>query len=414
MALTLPEALKRSQNPLMAGIARSVVTTDQMSAVIPMEAVNADAIRFIREGALPTGGAFIDDTGTTSEESTGTDDRTVIHFRRIVGNMDVDRLANVMGGGQQRGNQLGKKVKATWRKVQQTFITGNRITSHTLAPATANPFNALSAFDYGPWLDSSRQGPGSIKYVHSTTTWSFRAPGDPTFGDGVVAAGNGTYTLKSHNPSKWIKVTITVASASADGETGIYFATTTNEFEGVNELINPSQVIAASGGNGDDYALSILDAMISKEKVDQNRAFIMNSKLIEKHYAVLRALGGTVPETMALPGYGRPVPTYRGIPLLQNDFIASNETVGGTTTATSIYLASLSADEGLFMGCPSLGGPAAIPDADPRVGPVMGFWVTDLGALEGKDHDRTRVAWYGCIGLKSDLALVRASGVKSV
>lgn len=413
MPLTLPQALQRLTHPVMAGIARTVVTTDELSMFLPMQLVQGDAIRFVREGSLPTGGAFIDDDGTTSEESTGKDDRTLVEFRRLVGNMDVDQLANVLSGGQQQGAQFAKKVKATWRKVQNTIVDGKRVTSHTLTQSS-DPFGAIDAISYGPWLDSKRRGPGSIKYTHAGTLWQFRAPGDPEYGTAVAAAADGTFLLKSYNESKWIRVTIDVSDATQNGECLIYFSSSTNEFEGLEEICDPAMKIDPSGANGDDYSFSILDKMISNLKVRTNPVFVMNSSLLEKHYAAQRALGGTEPSQLEVPYMpGRRVPSYRGIPLLTNDFIDSDETVGGTTNCSSVYLASLDADEGLFLGAASFGGESLQPDADPRVVPVMGFYVTDVGALEGKDHRRTRIGWYGALCLKSPLALVRRAGVKT-
>lgn len=416
MALTLPQAIQRLSNPVMQGIMRTVVTTDQMSAILPIVPVQNDAIRFVREGELPVGGAFIDDTGVTTEESTGKDDRTMVEFRRLVGNMDVDVFANVLSNGVQQGNQLQKKVKATWRKVQDTNINGNRTTSHTLSPAAGSPGAAVGASaTYSPWLDSGRRGPGSIKYTNTGTLWQFRAPGDPDYGDAVAVAGNSTVTLYSYNKSKWIRVTITVASATADGEVHIRFNTSTNQYEGLEQLCDASMLVAAGAANGDDYGFSTLDRLQTRVKVRDNLAYVMPSTLLEKHFAACRALGGTTPEYTEIPsvmGMSK-VPAYRGVPILVNDFIPADETVGSTTNASSVYLASFNADEGLFLAGCSYGGEQIMAEADPRSVPVLGFYIQDVGLLEGKDHRRTRVGWYGAMCLKSPLALARMSGIKT-
>lgn len=416
MALTLPQAIQRLSNPVMQGIMRTIVTTDQMSAILPIVPVNGDAYRYVREGSLPTGGAFIDDTGTTTEESTGTDDKTTAEFRRLVGNMDVDQLANAMSGGVQQGAQLEKKVKATWRKVQDTNINGNRTTSHTLSPASGSPGAAVgTATGYSPWLDSGRRGPGSLKYTHSGTTWQFRAPGDPDYGAAVTVAANATVTLYSYNASKWIRVPITVASATANGEVLIYFNTTTNSYEGFEQIVHPSMVRDPVGANGDDYAFSILDRALSTVKVRENLAFVMPGTLIEKHFAACRALGGTTPEFTEIPSVMgmQKVPSYRGVPLLVNDFVLADETVGSTTDATSLYLGSFSANEGVCLAGMSYGGTQLLAEADPRSVPVLGFYINDVGYLEGKDARRTRVGFAGALVLKSTLALFRARGIKT-
>lgn len=412
MGLTFPEALKLVSNAYVQGIGKSIVTIDAFSAAVPLLTVTGDSFKGWREGALPVGGAFIDDSGVTSEESTGTLDQVDIHMRRIVGNMDIDDQANDAGDNV-TGVHLAKKVKATWRRVQQTMITGNRVTSHTLS-TTGAPLTALSAFNYGPWLDSDRRGPGSIKYTHSGQLWQFRAPGDVAYGTAVPATANGTYVLKSWNESKWIQVTITVATATANGEGMITFNTTTNEFEGLNEIVEPARSIDPVAANGDPFSFALMDQMITNEKVRMNRAFLVNSSIEEKIYAAYRTMGGLEPRMVQVPGYGGgEVLSYRGVPVLVCDFIPSTETVGTTTNASSMYLASMDADEGLFLGVAS-GGTSTLVDADPFKRSVLGFKFTDVGALEGKDARRTRVAFRGAVGLRSNLALVRKRGVQTV
>lgn len=413
MGLTFPEALKLVQNAYVQGIGKSIVTIDAMSAAIPLLTVQGDSFKGYREGTLPVGGAFLDDTGVTTEESTGTLDMVDIHLRRIVGNMDIDDQANDAGTNV-TATHLSKKVKAVWRRAQQTMVTGNRVTSHTLSAAGA-PMTALSNFNYGPWLDSDRRGPGSIKYTHAGTSWQFRAPGDVAYGAPVVvASGTPTVVLKSWNESKWIAVTITAATATANGETMITFSSSTNEFEGLNEIVEPARVIDPVGGTGDAFSFALLDQLITNEKVRVNRAFMVNSAIEEKIYAAYRTMGGVEPRMTQVPGYGGgDVLSYRGIPVLVNEFIPSNENIGGNLTCSSIYLASMDTDDGLFLGVDSVTTSAMV-DVDPFKRSVLGFKFTDVGPLEGKDARRTRVAFRGALGLRSNLALVRKRGVQTV
>jgi hypothetical protein len=412
-ALTLPEALKRTRSPAMGMIAKAISTTDAFGAVVPFKLIDGTAERVDREGTLPDTAFIADDGSTGLASSTGTDDVTHVPVRRIVSDLDVDALADDLTGpspGSQRGRQVQKKVKATWRKIKDKLVNGAHVTSHTLGLAT-NPFNAIDAIDYGPWLDSSRFGPGAIKYTHTGTLWQFRAPGDVDYGTAVECAADGTFTLRSWNESKFIIVTLDVSDATQNGETSITFSSTSREFDGLIEMCDPGQLIEPVAANGDDFALNLLDKMMRYEKVKTNRAFIMHTALEEQFYSKMRALGGADIRTMAIPGYGSEVPVYRGIPILGNDNIGLDETVGTTTDATSIYLASLDTDEGLYLA--AAGGANFDADGDPRSRVVMGFRIVDLGDLEAADHRRTRVKWYGTPVLRSKLALVRKSGVKS-
>ena len=265
---------------------------------------------------------------------------------------------------------------------------------------------------YGPWLDSARNGAGRIKYTNTGTTWQFQAPGDRDFGDPVTAAADGTFTVRSFNRSKYIVITLDVSLATADGTTDIAFTSTDDEFDGLIRLCSADQVIPSVGTDGDAFSLDLLDEMISAEKIRQNRSFFWNSKMTLRFLAAFRALGGTDPEHTRLPGYSGSTMTYRGIPILESDNCLLNETVGSTTDASSLWLASLDADEGLFLGAAGTGSPQDV-EGDPLDRVVMGFRIEQVGPIEGKDHRRTRVKWYGSPGLRSSLALVRRQGVQS-
>jgi|GEM_PF-2756139 len=416
MAYLLPEALKMAQNPMLAGIIRDIVTTDELAALIPFEPVAGTSIKFAREGTLPST-LFIPDSGATTEESSGLDDVVEVQFRRIVGNVDSDLLAEEVGvtGGPSRNRLAGKKAKATWRLVKDKLINGGHTTSHNygLQPVIAGiPLaegtGAADGIVYGPHLDSARRGPGSLKYTHAGTLWQFRAPGDVDYGPAVAVAADSTVTLTSWNPSFYIDITVDVSDITADDEVLIYFASSNDEFEGLNEMIPAAQTVPVVGVNGDAYSIAMLDELISLQKVRDGRAFIMNSKQIENHYGALRALGGIHPEHVAIPGYAGQVPTYRGIPILHNDNI-TNYTVG-SGTVSRIYLGSLNPDEGLVLAA-ATGGSVISPDADPRTRPVLGFRIENIGPLEAKDAVRTRVKWYGAPVLKSNLAFAVREGV---
>lgn len=415
MALTLPEALKRSQNPMFAAIAKAVITTDALGAVIPFSPASATSVPVAREGTLPTGGAFLPDSGATSEESTGTDDVVHVPLRRVVGDVRVDSFADKMAspaGGSHTASQLTKKVKATWRTVTNKLINGANVTGHTLFQ-TADPFAAIDAIDYGPWLSSARRGPGSIKYTHAGTLWQFRAPGDVEYGTAVACAADGTYTLRSWNESSFIRVTLDVSDATTNGETSIVFTSSANEFDGLIELCDPGQLIDPVGANGDAFSISLLDEMIRYLKHRENPAFIMNSAMIDRYLALLRAMGGTTPPMMAIEGYqGGGVPTYRNIPILPDDWISVTDTVGSATNCSSLYLAALDESEGLSMAAATNTQGLAV-DGDPRRNIVLGWEVESLGVHASYDAKTTRVKFYGAPILRSKLALVRKRGVLS-
>lgn len=413
MALTLTEAMKRTRNLVMRGMLKGIVTTDEMAAVIPMVPTAGDSVSYFREGTLPDT-EFIGDDGVATEESTGEDDKTTVPMRRIVGNMDIDAFADDLTGdqaGSARAMQTLKKTKATWELIKRKLIVGANATGHTLS-SSATPFDAITAMAYGPGLDSRRWGPGNIECdIAPAQRWRFRAPGDTQWGAWVETAADGAYVLYSHNRSRYIVVTLDVSLALADGEAAIRFTTTTNDFDGIYELVNPSMTVDPVATDGDAYDLSMLDRLIAMVKVRSNRAFVMNSLLLERHFDLVRQLGGSNERTIQLPGYNGEVPVYRGIPILTNDNVPTNEVVGATDDASSIILASFDADEGLALGC--AGGENFNVDADPRSNIVLGFRIVDLGERDESDARRIRVKWYGAPMLRSSLALARRRGVQS-
>lgn len=407
--LTLYEAAKRSQSKLFQALAVSIVTTDELAARIPFRNFDGLSMVYRREGSPPST-EFIPDDGTMPTPSNGTDDLVTVPIRSLGSDLDVIGLADDLSGGQDTAQQIPRKAKATWDLIKTTMITGGNTSSHSLG-SSADPFAAIDAIAYGPWLDSNRYGPGEIKYTHVGTLWQFRAPGDRTFGVAVAAAADGVYVLKSDNPNKYIVVTLDVSDATANGRTSIEFASSTNAFDGVNRLVARDQVIASANANGDDISMSLLDRMISLEKIRTNRVFIMNAALVRKYLAAQRALGGATPVHMSVNGYSGEVITYRGIPILENDNIPSTEAKGAATTLSSVYLASLEAQDGLFLGVPSQGGETLNVQASPRDTPVLGWRIESIGALEDYDRRRTRVKWHGALGLGSSKGLVRATEI---
>jgi len=409
MAFVIPEALKHITNPLMLGIMRSVVTTDELSAMIPIETSSGTGFKVDREGTLPDT-AFLADAGTGVAESSGTDDRFEVQFRRIVGDLDIDQLVSAADGSDAatRNRLIGKKAKKTWRIVQDKLVNGGHTTGHTFAP-TRSDITAITK--YSAHLDSARRGPGSVKVtVNSAGTdadFQFRAPGDVAYGAAVNSIADGDITLHSHNPSFFITATIDISAATASGESLIYFTSSNNEFDGLWEMCDPS-LITPPAGNGTAFDLGMLDDLMDVQKVRENRVFVMNGKLVNKFFAANRALGGIDPQHITIPGYGGTVPTYRGVPVLTNDYLASY--TQGSGTVSDIALVSLNPDEGCVLVAQTGGSPFT-PDADPRTRSVLGFRIEDVGPLETTDAHRTRVKWVGAPVLKSELACAIYQGV---
>jgi hypothetical protein len=413
MALTLLEAAKLSRNPLAAGVLTAVATSDELISQVLMEPTAGESVVYNREKTLATA-EFVQPNHTSLTESSTSFDKVMVPMRLLVTDLDIYNFASEQMGdtNNQQAQQLALKLKAVGRTIASKMISGVYVTSATVANSGVSPGAALSAIVVGPTQDSDRHGAGKIKYTHTGQLWQYCAPGDVEYGAQVAATSNGTYTLRSSNQNRYITVTITTASATANGETLIYFSSTSNEPDGLKQLVDTAQVVSSTGASGDDLSLDALDQLIDeKVKVRNRRVFVMNSKVKRKYFQLVRGLGGVAAEVVTLPGVTGAVPSYRGIPILQNDWIASDESKGGATTLSSVYLIDLST-EGFHAYC-GQGGSSVNVMADPISTRIMGLKVRDVGQLPDKEADRTRVSWYGTFALKSALALARAKEIKT-
>lgn len=168
------------------------------------------------------------------------------------------------------------------------------------------------------------------------------------------------------------------------------------EFDGLKALVTGAQVIAPTGGNGDALAFTTLDNLLDLVKVGGQLGFIMNSRMLRSFNALVRALGGFHGEQINLPGVSGPIPAYRGVPILKNDWVGLDETVGGSTTCTSVYLVAFDENEGL---------------AGLMASEAMGIEVILVGPHQTKDATIYRVRWYCSLALHSTLAAAKATGI---
>lgn len=418
--LNLYEAARISRNPYARGVLLGVATHNEVMSRLPWITEPGSAISYTREGTLADV-EFVSPTHTALTESTTTFDRVTVPFRLIDSDMDLYNYTENQSdpNGDPWAIQLAKKLKALGRKLAQKLITGGWGTGFTVSGPGVSPGAAVSAVTQGPGLDSNLLGPGALKYTQSTQSWQFRGPGDRTFGPPVAATTNGAYTLVSDNPNKYIVVTLTVASATADGECSINFTSSTNEPDGLLKLIPPSQVIASTGANGDAFSFDVLDRLLfEKVKVRENLVFLMNASLKRKYVSLVRsASGGLMPEQLALPVLGMDgrdsqvmVPQYSGVPILQVDDIPSNEAKGSASNLSSVFLASLTPNDGVWAVAQQT-GKTVDSDLTPFKTRVMGVKIYDVGQLENKAAQRTRVEWFGTFALGSTLAAARASEI---
>jgi len=408
MTQTIYDAMKASRNPFTVAAFKAIATSDMLFSVLPFVGKNGEGFEYMREKSLGSFG-FVAPGHTSVPESTGEDEEVRVPKREAVADFHIRNFAqdNLAGQVSPADRQTIKKLKSAGRTLAQKAITGGNVTGITVGAFQSGAYvDALVAA--APYQDSDRYGPGSLKYTHTGTFLQYRAPGDREYGPQVACATDGDYTLVSDNPSKWITVTLDVTDADANAERLVYFTSSTNEFDGLEKLVAPGQVRSSSGANGDAATFGILDELLDAVKFSEGLVFTMNQAVRRKYENLLRSMGGSNPLT--LPNTNMQVPTYKGVPLLTNDWVPSTESKGSATTLSSIYLAALVPDEGFYMG--ALGGEEMEVMADPRNATVMGFRLRDLGQIQsGPSAFGRRLSWYGAAALGSDLAAARASEI---
>lgn len=410
MALTLYEAHKRSRNPITRGSFLAIATSDEMLAMLSMNRISGMADVYKREKSLPTAEWVAPDHSSIAESS-GVDDQVVAPLRLMVSDVDTyDFVEDQMSDeGSNVADQLDRKLKAAGRAIALAAIEGGFVTGAVISPALGGTTFALA----GPHVDSDRMGPGDIRFVLSGTLMSYRGPGDRTYGPAVNVGANGTYTLFSDNPNKYIRVTIVAASLpAANTEVNITFTSSTNQPDGLKKalpIFHP-QTIASGGTNGDALQFSTMHALIDQKVKTRSGqlAFVGNASLKAKFMNLLAAQGGSTAGEMAIPGFNGKVPTFRGIPFLQNDNIPSNEAKGSGTTLSSLFLIDFG-PEGFGMSVGGVGEEGLISKLTPMEKRIMGLRIRQIGELENKEAQRSRVSFYGTFRLRSELAAARAA-----
>lgn len=180
---------------------------------------------------------------------------------------------------------------------------------------------------------------------------------------------------------------------------------TNDTFTGLLALVDAGQTIPAGGTAGTAAALSFADMDnlmdLVKDKDGEVDYFQMNARTIRSYFALLRALGGAnIDQVVTLPS-GTQVPAYRGVPILRNDWIPLTQTVGGTTTCTTVLAGTL--DDGSRTH--GIAGLTAEMEA--------GIHIVDVGESEFKDNTITRVKWYCGLANFSLLGLAALTGVNN-
>ena len=396
MPLLQVEAERLSNNVLQQGYVETIITEDPLFALLDFRQLNGKALIYNRELALPD--TDFRAPGDTINESSGKTEEVISRVRAIIGDVDIDNfLDETMGDtNDQEAIQIAMKVKATGRKFRDKLING---AAYAGTITSGNPTGFVTAVV--EVSDANGKGSGTIELDVSETSLRYTAPGDTEGAGAWVDFGttDGTYTLPSGSPSRWVKVTVDASELGVADADIVMTISETKEFTGLKYLVPDSQLVLPTNAAGDNLSWDILDQLDEKVVGTSIDLYMMPKRTIRAYRALLRAAGGIEPAMMQIPNFtGAPVLTLNGKPVLPNEFISTAETYGGTANTTSIYAVSLEANKGL-QGLFS--------------GPSAGIRVNEVGELETQDATRHRVKWYAGTCLWSQKAVARAVGIKN-
>jgi hypothetical protein len=415
MAQLLKDALLLSPDLRLQGVVESAVLDHDLFKVLPFyRCTNALGMTYLRVKARPSTG-FIPPGGDVVE-SAGSLEEVHARIRHIVGDVDVLGAADRLMGAKQRGTHIALKASATARLAADAIINGAYGTAAFTLAGVALASGGAAGPDggTGPRMPLSGDvGPGSIECVvaGAVKTLHFKAPGDVNYGTASadLASGNpkGVVLRSGDRPNLWIRVDVT--SASLPGSTtaaAVTCTTSSEEFDGLIRMVDPSQIIDPEGANGDNMTFSVIRKTIRKCKAPPGtrRFLVMDERDLEETCKLYDALGGASVQQMALPEYGiESIPVFAGkVPILviSDDVLAPTETVGTNHDGSRIFCLGIGLptergeEKDAPMQGPGLFGVyAGTAESMAEGRNCAGMFLEDLGSRAAKDLHGNRVGW---------------------
>lgn len=130
-SLTLVEAAKIQQNPLIQGIIESIVTVNPFYQIMPFDQIVGNALLYTRENAIggvaPLGIGGGSNTIPAAAKTPATFTPVTTPLKAMIGDALVDHFIETTMSTQnnQRGVQVASKAKGLAREYQRQFILGD-------------------------------------------------------------------------------------------------------------------------------------------------------------------------------------------------------------------------------------------------------------------------------------------------
>ena len=249
-------------------------------------------------------------------------------------------------------------------------------------------YNREKTLATGDWLDVNETVNESASTFDEVNTRLRALIGDVDVDKFIDA------TMSEHNSQRAIQIASKIKGMRNQFKDALINGKTANkQFDGIQALVTGNHTIAGSGAS---IAFSMLDELRDAVKLGAD-VIMMRSEHIRAYRALLRTMGGNTAAMVQLPNFNKPMLTHDGVPIIANEYIKKTDAGGGVLTS-DIFAMKL--DEGVGLhGLFAAGTPA-------------GFVIEDLGTVQNKDANRTRIKMYTGLALKSTHALAKVSGVK--
>lgn len=130
-SLTLTEAAKIQQNPLISGVIESIVTVNQFYNYLPFDQIIGNALLYTRENAIggvaPVGIGGGSNIIPAEAKTPATFTPVTTPLKALIGDALVDHFIETTMGTQndQRAVQIASKAKGLGREYQRQFIVGD-------------------------------------------------------------------------------------------------------------------------------------------------------------------------------------------------------------------------------------------------------------------------------------------------
>lgn len=130
-SLTLAEAAKLQQNPLIQGVIESIITVNQMYAFLPFDQIVGNALLYNRENAIggvaPVGIGGGSNTIPNGAKTPATVTPVTTPLKALIGDAMVDHFIDttMSTDNSQRGIQVASKAKGLGREYQRQLILGD-------------------------------------------------------------------------------------------------------------------------------------------------------------------------------------------------------------------------------------------------------------------------------------------------